>query len=536
VVGENVEIVVELVNTASVERSRLVKLWVDGKLIGQENVSLPAGGSKSLSFRYTFETVGSYTVKVGRLSKKVEVVQKPEVDVTSLTITPSEPMLGQEVTITVTVVNTGSTATTCKVTLWIDENAVGENEVSLAAGATKEVTFTYKFQVAGYHTVKAGRLSKSVNVKQPQAKFVVENLVLNPTKYLLEKPVNIQVSVGNIGDNRGTLEVSLVIDGREIERKSVTLDPGATQALNFTYTFNIMKSSYKIEVGGLSAEIYPLAPQPSVGDKWYYFLTSTEGDTGCGYPVLGKLENNQMHLTITIYMPEGRYPHWLSQKRHELHVLVKPSFIIEGADVAIGPHADALKAVQKTGRTSIQASNNLVSYAIAGRAVTLKPSESFEFHYAVGMDVDVVPLEETDKAASDSWVQAEKRAREWFDAYFSSAPKPPGNLTENQLKYYYGAIWVLRHNQYYPSGMLTYPIIRPAVSYYDAIWNWDTAFHVFALRDIDPEMAKMQILQLCLLQDNDPSKPDYGMIRTAYGTAWDEVHSQPPLLSWAVVF
>ena len=229
-----------------------------------------------------------------------------------------------------------------------------------------------------------------------------------------------------------------------------------------------------------------------------------------------EISNGAVSLSFLFPACSGTYPAALAvYNLHTMNIEVKPLF-----DVA----DEAVSQASGTGTTS---------YWVAGRYIPIESGQSFNFSYLVSLGVDS-DVSIPPQPVSLEWKDVENSAREWYNKSFSNVPAAPQNLTEKQKQYYYGAIWNLRHNEYYPEGKLTRQIIRPAVSYYDAIWNWDTPFHVFAIRETAPDVAKEQILQLCDLQDKDPV--NYGRIRCAYGVDWDEEQAQPPLLSWSAVY
>jgi len=84
---------------------------------------------------------------------------------TDLAISPDEVDIGEEVTISVTVANTGDLADSYKVTLKIDEVGVATKDVTLAGGASQKVTFTTAKDVAGSYTVNVNGLSGTFVVR-----------------------------------------------------------------------------------------------------------------------------------------------------------------------------------------------------------------------------------------------------------------------------------------------------------------------------------------------------------------------------------
>ncbi|GAH79091.1 unnamed protein product, partial [marine sediment metagenome] len=85
-----------------------------------------------------------------------------------LSISPAEVKIGEAVTITVSVTNTGTAAGSYKVTLKINQAVEATKEVTLDAGASKEVTFTTS-KDAGSYSVDVNGLEGSFTVKEKVA-------------------------------------------------------------------------------------------------------------------------------------------------------------------------------------------------------------------------------------------------------------------------------------------------------------------------------------------------------------------------------
>ncbi len=82
-----------------------------------------------------------------------------------LSISPSEVAIGETVTISVTVANTGNASGSYEMTLKINDVVDATKEVTLEAGASKEVTFTTAKDVAGSYSVAVNGLTGSFTVK-----------------------------------------------------------------------------------------------------------------------------------------------------------------------------------------------------------------------------------------------------------------------------------------------------------------------------------------------------------------------------------
>ena len=79
----------------------------------------------------------------------------------ALSISPAEVTFGEEVTVSLTLVNTSEVEETYEVVLEIDGEVEATKEISISAGSSQTVTFTTSRDVAGTYTVSAGGLSGS---------------------------------------------------------------------------------------------------------------------------------------------------------------------------------------------------------------------------------------------------------------------------------------------------------------------------------------------------------------------------------------
>jgi hypothetical protein len=103
--------------------------------------------------------------------------------ISDLSISPTEVEVGETITIGVLVANTGDGAGTYEATLKIDDAVVAIKEVTLAGGASEEITFITSKDVAGTYGMAINGLSGIVLVRTPPA-------LLPPTLPTPEAPIN----------------------------------------------------------------------------------------------------------------------------------------------------------------------------------------------------------------------------------------------------------------------------------------------------------------------------------------------------------
>ncbi len=193
---------------------------------------------------------------------------RPAVFIASnLSITPAEVDIGEEVTITALITNTGDLTGSYEATLKIDNVVVATKEVTLAGHASQRVTFTTAKDVAGTYTVNVNGQSDTFTVKTAPvpAAFTLSSLTISPTEVDMGEEITISVLITNTGDLTGSYEATLKIDNVVVATKEVTLVGGASQRVTFT-TAKDIAGTYTVTVDGLSGtfevKVPPLPPKP----------------------------------------------------------------------------------------------------------------------------------------------------------------------------------------------------------------------------------------------------------------------------------
>jgi hypothetical protein len=148
----------------------------------------------------------------------------------------------------------------------LDETTVTEHVVELT---DLNPYTTYRFWVMSRDQASNLAVSEeySFTTLGEPATFTVSALEVSPSEVNTGKPVNISVTVTNIGDVAGSYEVTLSISagsGSEIMKQVVELDAGASQKVTFIATKEVA-SVFTASVGDLKASFtVKEAPQPEI--------------------------------------------------------------------------------------------------------------------------------------------------------------------------------------------------------------------------------------------------------------------------------
>ncbi len=192
----------------------------------------------------------------------------------ALTISPTEVDVGEKVTVSVLVANTGDLTGSYEVTLKINNVEVATEGVTLAGAASQKVTFTTVKDAAGTYAVNIDGLSGTFVVKAPPvppkpAVFAASALTISPTEVDIGESITISTLVANTGDLTGSYKVTLKINNVVVATKDVTLAGGASQKVTFT-TVKDVAGTYAVNIDGLSGAftVKPVIPPPPPINWW----------------------------------------------------------------------------------------------------------------------------------------------------------------------------------------------------------------------------------------------------------------------------
>jgi len=192
--GETAMVEVTVTNTGGEQGTYTVMVKLhNGSIIGMKDVTLAGRTSKNVALSISLNSAGTHMIMVDDLDHNL-VVQSavasapppaptpappptptpttptptPAAFATSaLTISPSTVKLGDMATVKVTVTNNGEKTDTYKVELKVDGATVNSTDVTLAGGASQNVTLTCPLSLAvGTHVVMIGQHTGNLVVQQ----------------------------------------------------------------------------------------------------------------------------------------------------------------------------------------------------------------------------------------------------------------------------------------------------------------------------------------------------------------------------------
>jgi hypothetical protein len=188
-IGEEVTVSVEVKNVGRASGVYRATLLINEKKVQEKEVMLQPGEVKIVTFTVVEDTNGTYTVGVDKLTKSFKVLTPATFKLSDLTISPSEPEIGEPIVISVTVENIGEVEGTYTVKLKINEVTEDAKSVTLAGGAKGTVSFTVTRYTVGSYSIEVDGLKRSLSVLKPApSSFKMiepkpESINLRPTPY-----------------------------------------------------------------------------------------------------------------------------------------------------------------------------------------------------------------------------------------------------------------------------------------------------------------------------------------------------------------
>jgi hypothetical protein len=217
--------------------------------------------SSSADGSYTFGP-GSHSIRVEATDKAgnststsrsytIESKQPAYFDVTSLSVSDKSPEIEESVAVTATIKNTGDESGRKTVTFYISGSYKDSKSLTLSAGESDTVRFSCYFYSSGSYTlmVKTPDDSRSTTITVPPAptkpaKFGMSNLTISPSSPEVDDTVSISAKVTNTGENSASQYIRLIINNKEKKEERISLAPGKSTTVSFSYTFSSSGSYY----------------------------------------------------------------------------------------------------------------------------------------------------------------------------------------------------------------------------------------------------------------------------------------------------
>ncbi len=278
---------VHIPNPSSDALDLRVRLFVNGTEIGAQSVYVPPKSISMAEFPFTPTSTGSLELTAlitrgerpySQASASIKVKPSCDVRVKEISI-PKRVQKGEVVVGKVRVGNGGLSPSRINVSLYVDDSFVDSQllePVPPKGEASVDIEVPTLSLSVGNHTLTVSLIPlDAVDVNRADNDHSVSFQVMPLPVSMSASPSDgaIEVNLSNAGGVLGTFDVILLREGEEVDRSSVTLDPGSSQVIVFkgvspgNYTITVL--SYGIVVASAAVTVSgSLTPGEGISPYW----------------------------------------------------------------------------------------------------------------------------------------------------------------------------------------------------------------------------------------------------------------------------
>lgn len=195
------------------------------------SLDLAPGESVEYIFSLPAGDAGEHEIAIEDISGSFTVVEP--IRISNLNIGPGEVLASEPVDISVSLYNPNESEESCDLSLEINGAEAATRSITLAAGESKDITFTVVRDSVGTYDIAIGDLSGSFIVVAPAvlsiSKFDVEPSIVWPNEEVI-----ISVLVANKSNVAGSDDVIIYIDGEVEQSANITLAAGESGQVDFS--------------------------------------------------------------------------------------------------------------------------------------------------------------------------------------------------------------------------------------------------------------------------------------------------------------
>ena len=235
-----------------------VSLKINDAVVETQQVEINAGETRTITFQYTPPAPGNYRAEINGETAVFDALRPANFVVGQVDYTPESPTVGQEIKLSADVKNDGELPGTYTAVFKLDGQVLATTELQIGAGQSVTAAASFLANTSGIHVVELGAATRNIKVIKP-AEFKATSISITPDSVLVGDVAEVTVIVANTGEVAGTLPVPLIVNGVASSSQEVTLEPGASQTVDFslsqdtggTYNISVLGSSTTLSVTAL---------------------------------------------------------------------------------------------------------------------------------------------------------------------------------------------------------------------------------------------------------------------------------------------
>jgi VCBS repeat-containing protein len=191
--GEDVTASVIVTNAGDVTGTFELKLSLDNVIIETRSITLSGGASETETFTMTSNAIGEHQLSImgmyGNFVVK-ELTGQSVATFSDLSVNPTSAEVGQNVNISVVLLNTSTSSATLQASLQIDGAYAQTKDVTLDGGASETVSFNAILNSVGKHVITIGDLRELLEVYPSPAQVIESTPTMTLTSFSVAPTFN----------------------------------------------------------------------------------------------------------------------------------------------------------------------------------------------------------------------------------------------------------------------------------------------------------------------------------------------------------
>ncbi len=266
-----VTISINVLNYGDKPAEYLVHFKVNDTEVTNQNASLAGGETKTISFQYTPETRGSYSIDINGQTGSFEALTPAHITTGALKITPASPAIGEAVQISTDLSNDGDLEGAFAAKLKVNGKETDSKDYTVGPGKTETASASYTTDKNGTYTIEYCGLTQEIKVLKP-ADIGVTKVTVSPDTMITGDTAVVSAVVTNTGDVKGTVAAPLLVDGTQKDSQEVTLEAGASTTLDFNVQRDT-SGTCEVSVLGTKASLKVIALSKYTNKSFYYQIS-----------------------------------------------------------------------------------------------------------------------------------------------------------------------------------------------------------------------------------------------------------------------
>lgn len=186
---------------------------------------------------------------------------EPSMTVIDASVSDDRIATDEPLEVIATVENAGEREDTFYAELRVDGVIVDTEGVTVDAGETASVTFTYSFDEPGEYAVDVNETTAGTVLVERPPEFEVVEASMSDTTIAVGEPLEVTGTVENVGGRAGEVTAHLRVDGTVVDTTTEPIDAGETGSVTFTRSFDD-PGEYELRVNDTSAGIVVVERPP----------------------------------------------------------------------------------------------------------------------------------------------------------------------------------------------------------------------------------------------------------------------------------